>query len=230
MMLLTKGRTPVLCLGLTLVVLAAYANHFQNRFHFDDAPTVVENRFVRDLRNIPSFFTDSAKFSINPAGQVYRPVVTTSLALDYRLARNEYKPFAFHLSTFLWYCVEVILLFFFFRRIMDAVDPHPTNLWVAWLAAACYGLHPANAETVNYIIQRGDVYTTLGVVASLLVFAAFHGVHFHLVAIPGLDVDIPVSVFKRDLAGLIERILLVDFFAQFLAGIGGRSGQHHRER
>src|ERR1022692_4693995 len=68
----TKARTPVLCLGLTLVVLAAYANHFQNKFHFDDSPTIVENRFVRDLRNVPGFFTDATRFSVNPAAQVSR--------------------------------------------------------------------------------------------------------------------------------------------------------------
>ena len=49
----------------------------------------------------------------------------------------------------------------------------PSNVWVALLAAACYGLHPANAETVNYIIQRGDLYDTLGAVASLLWFTVY---------------------------------------------------------
>jgi tetratricopeptide (TPR) repeat protein len=173
-MFLTKARTPVLCLGLTLVVLAAYANHFQNRFHFDDSHTIVENRFVRDLHNVPGFFTDATRFSVNPAGQVYRPVVSTSLAIDYRLGKG-YNPFFFHLSTFLLFAVQLILMFFLFRRIMDQADPHPSNLWTALLAAACYGLHPANAETVNYIIQRADLYSTLGVVASLLCFAAYPG-------------------------------------------------------
>ena len=84
-----------------------------------------------------------------------------------------YQPFFFHLSTFLWFAVQLILMFFLFRRIMDRADPHPSNLWTALAAAACYGLHPANAETVNYIIQRGDLYNTLGVVASLLCFAAY---------------------------------------------------------
>jgi len=69
--------------------------------------------------------------------------------------------------------VQVILMFFLFRRLMEHADPHPSNIWVAALAAACYGLHPANAETVNYIIQRGDLYNALGVVASLLCFAVF---------------------------------------------------------
>ena len=173
-MFLTKARTPVLCLGLTLVVLAAYANHFQNRFHFDDSPTIVENRFVRDLHNVPGFFKDASRFSANPAGQVYRPIVSVSLAVDYWLGKG-YNPVFFHLSTFLWFAVQLILMFFLYRRIMDRADPDPSNIWTALLAAACYGLHPANAETVNYIIQRADLYSTLGVVGSLLCFAAYPG-------------------------------------------------------
>jgi len=51
-------RTVLLCLGLVLVALAAYANHFQNSFHFDDSHAIVENRFVRDLHNVPGFFTE----------------------------------------------------------------------------------------------------------------------------------------------------------------------------
>ena len=171
-MFLTKARTLVLCLGLALVVLAAYANHFQNRFHLDDAQTIVQNSSIRQLRTIPSFFTDATRFSVSQAGQLYRPIVSTSLAIDYAVGRG-YKPVFFHLSTFLWFVVLVCLMFLLFRRIMDHVDPHPSNVWVALLAAACYGLHPANAETVNYITQRSDVYATLDIVASLLLFIAY---------------------------------------------------------
>jgi Flp pilus assembly protein TadD len=181
-------RTVLLCLGLVLVVLAAYANHFQNGFHFDDSHSILENRFIQNLHNVPGFFTDANR--LNPADPAYRPLVAVSLAIDYRLAKG-FKPFFFHLSTFLWFAVQLILMFFLFRRIMDRAvvaasarpgpygqplrDPHPSNLWTALLAAACYGLHPANAETVNYITQRSGLYSTLGVVASLLCFAAYPG-------------------------------------------------------
>src|SRR5579871_4591867 len=134
-MLSTKAKTALLCLGLTLVVLAAYANHFQNRFHFDDSHAIVDNGYVRSLRNIPGFFTDATRFSPNPAGQVYRPIVSTSLAIDYWLAKG-YNPFFFHLSTFIWFAVQLILMFFLYRRIMERADPHPSNLWTALLAAA----------------------------------------------------------------------------------------------
>jgi tetratricopeptide (TPR) repeat protein len=168
----TNGRSIYCCLGLALAVWAAYANHFQNDFHFDDTHTILTNVFVEHLKNIPRFFTDATTFSSLPAVRAYRPIVTTSLALDFWLGHGA-KPFYFHLSTFLWFLVQLVLMVFLFRRIMDAADGHPSNFWTALLAAACYGLHPAEAETVNYIIQRGDLYNTLGAVASLLCFIAF---------------------------------------------------------
>jgi protein O-mannosyl-transferase len=171
-MSLTKDRTLVLCLVLALAVVAAYANHFQNGFHFDDSQTVVANVHIRDLGNIPRFFTDATLFSAVVGNQVWRPLVTTSLAIDYALG-NGLKPFYFHLSTFVWFLVQLVLMFLLFRRIMDRTDAHPSNAWTALLAVAAYGLHPANAETVNYIIQRADLYNALGVVASLLWFVAY---------------------------------------------------------
>ena len=147
-------RTAALCLGLALVTLAAYSNHFGNAFHFDDFHTITGNIFVRDLHNIPRFFTGAALSSSTPDAATYRPVTSASLALDYWLGGG-FDPFWFHLSTFLWFEVQLILMFLLFRRLMDLADPQPSNLWTALLASALYGLHPANAETVNYIIQRG---------------------------------------------------------------------------
>jgi Flp pilus assembly protein TadD len=167
-----RGRTFLLCLGLTLAVLAAYANHFRNDFHFDDFHTIVNNLFITDLHNVPRFFGDAALFSTMAVNATYRPVTSTSLAIDYWLGHG-YVPFFFHLSTFCWFASQLILMFFLFRRIMDRANPHASNTWTALAAVACYGLHPANAETVNYIIQRGDLYNTLGTVASLLWFAAY---------------------------------------------------------
>ena len=163
-------RLLLLCTGLVLLLLVAYANHFQNEFHFDDLHTITTNDFVKSLGNIPLFFTNAQTFS-TMRNTSWRPVTSVSLAIDYWLGHG-YKPFVFHLSTFLWFFVQLVLMVFLFRRIMDAAAPHPSNIWTAVLATACYGLHPANAETINYIIQRGDVYNTLGTVATLLWFAA----------------------------------------------------------
>jgi tetratricopeptide (TPR) repeat protein len=155
-----------------LIILAAYGNSFQNDFHFDDFHSVTGNPFIRELRNVPRFFVDSRLSSTMPDHAIYRPVVTTSLAFDYWLGHG-LNPLYFHISTLVWFEVQVILMFFLFRKIMEMADPHPSNDWVALAAAALYGLHPANAETVNYIIQRAEIYSTLGIVASVLWFAAW---------------------------------------------------------
>ena len=84
-----RGREKALAgLGsalLLVALLAAYANHFHNSFHFDDAHTIVNNAAIRELRNIPLFFRDATTFSALPSNQSYRPLVSTLLAIDYRL-------------------------------------------------------------------------------------------------------------------------------------------------
>src|SRR6266702_2502018 len=84
---------------LIVAIIAAYANHFHNSFHFDDAHTIVNNESIRDLRNIPLFFRDATTFSALPSNQSYRPLVSTLLAIDYQLAHGLH-PFCFHLSVF----------------------------------------------------------------------------------------------------------------------------------
>ncbi len=152
-----------------LAVLLVYANSFHNEFHFDDFHTVTDNPAVRSLHNVPRFFTDATTFSVLPANRTYRPVVSTSLAIDYMLGRG-YNPVWFHIGTFLLFLLLVALLWKLYARLMDAVAPGERNAWLALLAAAWFGLHPVMAETVNYVIQRGDLYCTLGCVAALYLY------------------------------------------------------------
>ena len=161
-----------LCLLLSIAVLAAYSNHFHNDFHFDDGDSIVRNPAIRDPASIPRFLVDPKLFSSAPTQRTYRPVTSASLAIDYWLA-GRLDPFYFHLSTFLWYEVQLVLMFLLFRRIMDMADPHASNRWTALITTAAFGLHPASAETVNYIIQRADLYNTLGCVASLWLFMRY---------------------------------------------------------
>jgi tetratricopeptide (TPR) repeat protein len=200
----TKG---MLAAGLVvlLAVLAAYSNHFRNDFHFDDSHTVINNVYVRDPGNIPRFFTDAQLFSSLRDHQVYQPVTIATLAVDYWLSggpkpgTDKPDPLWFHISTFTWFLVMLVLLFFVFRRIMDSADANPANIWFALLAVACFGLHPAIAETVNYIIQRADLYSTLGVVAGLFLYVRFPALRkwgLYLVpAVIGMLAKAPALIF-----------------------------------
>jgi len=147
------------------ILLAAYSNHFQNSFHFDDAHTIENNAAIRDLRNVPRFFVDATTFSTLPSNQSYRPLVTTLLAIDYKLG-NGLHPFWFHLSSFGLFAALVFLLAFVIDRLTN-------NRWIAIAAAGVYGLHPANADTVNYLIASAEIICALGVVGSFAIYLGF---------------------------------------------------------
>lgn len=169
-----RSRQSLWFAAIILAVCIVYSNSFQNSFHFDDSHTVVKNPYIRSLSNLPRFFTDATTFSLLPANRTYRPFVSSSLALDYALGQG-YKPFWFHLSTFLVFLLQLACMDALFKSMLNASRPDPefatTNRFLSLIAVAWYGLHPAMAETVNYIIQRGDIYCAIGVVAGLAVYA-----------------------------------------------------------
>src|SRR5713226_392950 len=114
-------------------VILVYSNHFRNEFHFDDFHTITNNPYVRDLGNVPRFFTDSRTFSTLPDHRTYRPLLTTTFALDYRLGKS--NPLYFHLSTFFWYLVQLALMYGVFVLVLK-------DRWFALFGATLYGLHP----------------------------------------------------------------------------------------
>ena len=216
---LRRFAYPIACGAALLATLLVYANHFHNAFHFDDAHTIENNAFVRSVRNIPLFFTSPATFSSLPSNQSYRPLVTTTLAVDYWLGGG-LDTFAFHVTSFGLFLTQCVLLTALYRRLMDHARPDDRNRWIALLAAAWYALHPANAETVNYIIARSEILSTLGVVSALLLF--IHGGaarRYHLYLLPavlGVLGKEPAAMFAPLLflyVGLFERELsLRDLF------------------
>ncbi len=164
-----EGRFFIATVLVFAAVLLTYSNHFQNSFHFDDAHTITQNPWIRTLSNIPRFFRDPTTFSTLDDHQSYRPLVTASLAIDYRLAHGVH-PFWFHVSTFVWYLAQLALMYVVFVRLMEAARPAADNRWFALFAVALYGLHPVNAETVNYIVQRAEIQSTVGVLAGLALY------------------------------------------------------------
>jgi tetratricopeptide (TPR) repeat protein len=161
-------------LAIVAFIVLAYSNHFNNGFQFDDAHTVVNNASIQDVRNIPQFFRDGTTFSSLPSNQSYRPLVSSFLAISYAFAGG-LKPFWFHFLIFALFVLKVLLLGYILRRLLEELSPGRANTWIAAIAACWYGLHPANADTVNYIIACSDVISTAGIVASFACYFAFPG-------------------------------------------------------
>jgi tetratricopeptide (TPR) repeat protein len=189
----------------TLVLLClAYSNHFYNGFHFDDWHTIEENLFIRKLSNIPAFFHDPKMFSVDPDHWGLRPLVTTTLAIDYWLAGG-LNPFYFHLTTYIWFILLGIIMYFSYKILLKKALPDQLSAYVAVFATAWFLLHTANAETINYVISRSDVLSTFFILASFLIYIAFPEKRkYYLYIIPAL-----IGVFAKE---TVLVLVIVMFF------------------
>ncbi|MFY7669662.1 tetratricopeptide repeat protein [Tenacibaculum sp. MEBiC06402] len=164
-----KRKILILSAILFIGLLLTYSNHFKNGFHFDDSHAIVNNVNIRNIENIPRFFVDTKMVSSSKDHWGLRPVVTTTLAIDYWIGGG-LDPFYFHLSTFIVFIALLVLMFFMFKKITSNVITHNWMEYICLLAVGWFGIHTVNAETINYIISRSDVLSTFFIVISFCLF------------------------------------------------------------
>ena len=168
-----------------LLFLAAYSNSLRNAFHFDDSHLIVENLHIRDIRNIPRFFTNARTFSSLETNAVYRPVVSTTLALDHFIGGG-LNPVPFHITQLILLAAVgagLFLLLLSLFRTTDADARWP--FWAALFAATLFSVHTGNTETANYISARSELLSSLGVLGAFLLYLYVPGTRrFHLYLLP----------------------------------------------
>jgi len=193
----------ILACILLIGILITYSNHFGNGFHFDDSHVIVENVHIRNIRNIPLFFKDGSTFSSLPSNQSYRPVVSTTLAIDYWLGKS-LNPLYFHLTTFILFIFQGLLIFLLYFKIANLSLEHHWNKLLALFAAAWYMLHPANAETINYVSARSDTLSTQFLLLALVLFIYSSRCRkWHLYLIP-----VGIGILAKPIAGVFPVLLL----------------------
>ncbi|AXT50979.1 tetratricopeptide repeat protein [Aquimarina sp. BL5] len=150
--------------------IVVYLGHFDNPFFFDDKHTISENESIRSLENWSDFFTDADTFSSLPANRAYRPMVTLMNAIDYSIAGGLDSRY-YHYHIFFWFIVLIILVYTLSKHLyrISLIDNKYAGV-IALFATAWFALHTANAETINYICARSDSFSTLCIVASLLLY------------------------------------------------------------
>ncbi len=147
------GRPSLLAVGM-LVLLATlpFLNSFGNGFAFDDRLAIVEDPRITSLKNIPLVLSSGYWAGIPEGGRLYRPLVTTSYAVNYAL--GGLQPFGYHLTNLLLHLVASLLLY----RIALRLFCHQEG---AWVAAALFAVHPLHTEAVTGIVGRAELFAAL---------------------------------------------------------------------
>ena len=139
-----------------------WSNHFSSGFHLNDFPTIINNHPLHRLSNAPRFFINARISSAEKDSAFYRPLLSIWFAFDYWVSGPQ--PFLYQLENWIWFGADVLMLFLLFRAIPGV------NGFAAGFAALLFGLHPAMTDTVNYVLQRGIIFGTFGLVSGLVIF------------------------------------------------------------
>lgn len=140
-----------------------YANTLGHDFVWDDRDLIVENSAVTTLNGdtLTKIFREDF-WAGQPGGGYYRPLVTLSYHVQYRVFDG--SPAGFHLVNVLWNALTCALVFVFVYLLFG-------NPAFGLAASLIFAVHPVHTENVAWIAGRTDVLSAVWAMASLVFYA-----------------------------------------------------------
>ena len=174
------GLSLVALLGLTLL---AYAPGLSGPFVLDDAQNIVGNAQLR-LEQLDIASLRDAAFSSSNVSPTGRPLAMLSFALNgYAFG---WEALGFKVVNLFIHLINGLLVFALSLCLCrQVVQSTPTDLglrdergaavWIAWLVAAIWLLHPIQLTAVLYVVQRMASMSALPVLGALLFYVRWRG-------------------------------------------------------
>ena len=159
-------------LPLVLLMAAAccaYLNAGHEEFLFDSAAGTIERPYVRDLSEaVESLF----RAPWRPGGQLTYFTFALNYAVNRALGLPGFEVTGFLVVNVVVHALNGCLVFFLIRVVLQRVDKgRSRSVWIALVPALLFAVHPVQASSVAYIIQRRGTLATmfylLGVLAYL---------------------------------------------------------------
>ncbi len=143
-------------------------------FHYDDYHNIVENPYIKNVKNI-SLFLEGLR--INRVW--FRAIPTLTFALEYQIHRLDV--FGYHLVNLLLHIGSAILVYLISKHLLGlrrAVnetpagkgDPFYKTSLLSLFAALVFVVHPIQINTVAYIVQRNEGLCTFFFLFAFLLF------------------------------------------------------------
>lgn len=152
--------------SLVLVTMIAYQQAWYSGYIWDDNFYVTGNATLRDLHGLWRIWFEVA------ATPQYYPLVHTSFWLEYQVWGL--NPVGYHVVNVFLHALAAVLLW---RVLVRLQVPG------AWLAAAIFGVHPVEVESVAWITERKNVLSAVFYFAAAVAYLRFAAIRD--AAIPG---------------------------------------------
>lgn len=164
---MSKVKSIYYYLIIIVITYLVYSNSISGEFVFDDESVIVNNPSIQSLGNIPKYFTADEGFH-KVIGRYYRPVVSSSYAVDYSVWGL--NPYGFHITNVIIHIISCLLLFKIFIVLFWRYKYR--NLF-SLFAALIFAVHPIHTEAVAWISGRTDSMVTMFFLASFLFYIEF---------------------------------------------------------
>ncbi len=156
-------RASILLCGAVIAAatVAAYCGGLGGSFLYDDIDSIPGNPTIRNLR--------AALFPPGGVTVSGRPVVNLSFAVNY--AVSGLAPWGYHALNVAIHAAAALLILGIVRRTLaSACWPAPESLAVGFSTALLWAVHPLQAESVAYVVQRAESLMGLFYLATLYAF------------------------------------------------------------
>lgn len=175
---LQKATSIITLIPILIILFVSFAVYFNALFCdfvFDDEYQIVDNPWIRDIRNVPTIFSKSV-WSFIPGPIItnyYRPLMHIVYMLNYHLFGL--KPWGFHLVNILFHCGVSVLVFLIIRRFLTEHSVSKSSVYFSppFIAALFFALHPIHTEAVTWIAGLPDVSFAFFYLLSLYLYMLF---------------------------------------------------------
>jgi len=152
------NKNLAILLLLFIIILINYINIFPNEFAWDDEFFVVNNIHIRELKNIPGFFTEPSP------GSLYRPLRSTFYTINYQIWHL--NVFGYHLNSLILHFLVTVLIFLITINITKKTT-------FSFVVSLLFAAHPIHTERVTNITGSYDIYGILFMLLSLFFYIIY---------------------------------------------------------
>lgn len=166
-----------------IVSFLLYFPTLQNGFVYDDNEQIINNRYIKDIRNIPEIFSSSVwsfREVFCDKDYYYRPLMHLFYMAEYHFFQDD--SYGYHLLNVILHALNGFLLFLFIYFFLKANENH---IWkqserkrgsmgaVSFLGALIWSLHPINSEAVNWVAALPELLLLLFFLGSFYFYILF---------------------------------------------------------
>lgn len=141
-----------------------YANTLHNEMFWDDDDFILKNRYIKEWRYFPKFFTENLVAGSYLNSNYWRPALLTVFAVEWHLW-EDWTP-GWHMVNTTFHILDTLLLFFILTLLFRKRS-------LALMVSLVFLAHPVQVESVVYVNSLGDSLSVFFMFLSLLLYLRF---------------------------------------------------------